>query len=163
MCSSTKFKLFFLCAGYVRRLRGGVGEGGDELDVKFNLLCFDEVWLLFQFQDLSKPFRDTLYTCFLSLISVCLEHFWLRWVGRGFCATIFMIRAWKGCICHESNCSYLSCKAATDFFTIMQAINVEGLSLDKVLEHQVNNNGWALEKGGKVIILTQLLIWKFIG
>lgn len=32
----------------------------------------------------------------------------------------------------------------------MQAINVEGLSLDKFLEHQVNNNGWALEKGGKV-------------
>lgn len=27
---------------------------------------------------------------------------------------------------------------------------MEGLSLDKFLEHQVNNNGWALEKGGKV-------------
>jgi len=34
--------------------------------------------------------------------------------------------------------------------TSLQAINVEGLSLDKFLEHQVNNNGWTLEKGGKV-------------
>ena len=31
---------------------------------------------------------------------------------------------------------------------------MEGLSLDKFLEHQVNNNGWALEKGGKVNVVT---------
>lgn len=30
---------------------------------------------------------------------------------------------------------------------LAEAINVEGLSLDKFLEHQVANNGWALEKG----------------
>lgn len=36
---------------------------------------------------------------------------------------------------------------------LAEAINVEGLSLDKFLEHQVNNNGWALEKGGKVVVL----------
>jgi translation initiation factor 3 subunit K len=33
----------------------------------------------------------------------------------------------------------------------LQAINVEGLSLDKFLEYQVNNNGWTLEKGGQVL------------
>jgi hypothetical protein len=45
----------------------------------------------------------------------------------------------------------------------VQAINVEGLSLDKFLEHQVNNNGWALEKGGKVHSLIQLSACIFIG
>jgi hypothetical protein len=33
----------------------------------------------------------------------------------------------------------------------LQAINVEGLSLDKFLEYHVNNNGWTLEKGGQVL------------
>lgn len=28
-----------------------------------------------------------------------------------------------------------------------QAINIEGLSLDKFLEHQVANSGWVIEKG----------------
>ncbi|XP_043719280.1 eukaryotic translation initiation factor 3 subunit K-like [Telopea speciosissima] len=30
---------------------------------------------------------------------------------------------------------------------LAEAINIEGLSLDKYLEHQVSNCGWALEKG----------------
>lgn len=37
-----------------------------------------------------------------------------------------------------------------------QAINIEGLALDKYLEHQAANCGWALEKGhgkGQVIVL----------
>lgn len=37
-----------------------------------------------------------------------------------------------------------------------QAINIEGLSLDKFLEHQVANSGWVLEKGqgrGQLIVL----------
>lgn len=46
---------------------------------------------------------------------------------------------------------------------VMQAINVEGLSLDKFLEHQVNNNGWALEKGGKVHSLIKFLACIFVG
>lgn len=40
----------------------------------------------------------------------------------------------------------------------MQAINIEGLSLDKFLEHQVANCGWILEKGhgrGQLIVLPQ--------
>lgn len=40
----------------------------------------------------------------------------------------------------------------------MQAINIEGLSLDKFLEHQATNSGWILEKGqgrGQLIILPQ--------
>ncbi|KGN66334.1 eukaryotic translation initiation factor 3 subunit K [Cucumis sativus] len=32
---------------------------------------------------------------------------------------------------------------------LAEAINIEGLSLDKFLEHQVANSGWTLEKGGK--------------
>lgn len=39
-----------------------------------------------------------------------------------------------------------------------QAINIEGLSLDKFLEHQVANSGWALEKGqgkGQLIRISQ--------
>ncbi|XP_042480586.1 eukaryotic translation initiation factor 3 subunit K-like [Macadamia integrifolia] len=39
---------------------------------------------------------------------------------------------------------------------LAEAINIEGLSLDKFLEHQVANCGWALEKGhsrGQVIVL----------
>uniref|UniRef100_A0A9I9DBD2 Eukaryotic translation initiation factor 3 subunit K n=1 Tax=Cucumis melo TaxID=3656 RepID=A0A9I9DBD2_CUCME len=32
---------------------------------------------------------------------------------------------------------------------LAEAINIEGLSLDKFLEHQVANSGWILEKGGK--------------
>lgn len=39
----------------------------------------------------------------------------------------------------------------------MQAINIEGLSLDKFLEHRVTNCGWAVEKGhhgkGQLIVL----------
>jgi translation initiation factor 3 subunit K len=34
---------------------------------------------------------------------------------------------------------------------LAEAINVEGLSLDKFLEYHVNNNGWTLEKGGQVL------------
>ena len=37
-----------------------------------------------------------------------------------------------------------------------QAINIEGLSLDKFLEHQVANTGWAIEKSqgrGQLIVL----------
>ena len=37
-----------------------------------------------------------------------------------------------------------------------QAINIEGLSLDKFLEHQVTNFGWVIEKDhgrGQLIIL----------
>ena len=30
---------------------------------------------------------------------------------------------------------------------VWQAINIEGLSLDKFLEHQAANSGWILEKG----------------
>lgn len=40
-----------------------------------------------------------------------------------------------------------------------QAINVEGLSLDKFLEHQVSNNGWALEKSGQVDALSTQGSW----
>lgn len=29
---------------------------------------------------------------------------------------------------------------------LSQAINIEGLALDKFLEHQVTNSGWAIEK-----------------
>lgn len=39
---------------------------------------------------------------------------------------------------------------------MLQAINIEGLSLDKFLEHQVANSGWILEKGhgrGQLIVL----------
>jgi translation initiation factor 3 subunit K len=36
---------------------------------------------------------------------------------------------------------------------LAEAINVEGLSLDKFLEYQVNNNGWTLEKGGQLVVL----------
>lgn len=39
---------------------------------------------------------------------------------------------------------------------LAEAINVEGLLLDKFLEHQVANNGWSLEKGhgvGQVVVL----------
>lgn len=39
---------------------------------------------------------------------------------------------------------------------MLQVINIEGLSLDKFLEHQVANSGWILEKGqgrGQLIVL----------
>ena len=39
---------------------------------------------------------------------------------------------------------------------LLQAINIEGLSLDKFLEHQVANSGWILEKGygkGQLIVI----------
>ncbi|MBA0719375.1 hypothetical protein Golax_007065, partial [Gossypium laxum] len=39
---------------------------------------------------------------------------------------------------------------------LAEAINIEGLSLDKFLEHQAANNGWILEKGhgrGQLIVL----------
>eukprot|EP00246_Nothoceros_aenigmaticus_P008990 TRINITY_DN24269_c0_g1_i1.p1 TRINITY_DN24269_c0_g1~~TRINITY_DN24269_c0_g1_i1.p1 ORF type:complete len:225 (-),score=28.45 TRINITY_DN24269_c0_g1_i1:285-959(-) len=38
---------------------------------------------------------------------------------------------------------------------LAEAINVEGLSLDKFLEHQVNNSGWRTEKGhsGLLVVL----------
>ncbi|CAN6470007.1 unnamed protein product [Victoria cruziana] len=39
---------------------------------------------------------------------------------------------------------------------LAEAINIEGLSLDKFLEHQVANSGWVLEKGqgrGQLIVL----------
>ncbi|KAI5320017.1 hypothetical protein L3X38_039725 [Prunus dulcis] len=39
---------------------------------------------------------------------------------------------------------------------LAEAINIEGLSLDKFLEHHVANNGWILEKGhgrGQLIVL----------
>lgn len=40
---------------------------------------------------------------------------------------------------------------------LAEAINIEGLSLDKFLEHQVTNCGWAVEKGhhgkGQLIVL----------
>jgi len=41
---------------------------------------------------------------------------------------------------------------------MLQAINIEGLSLDKFLEHQVANSGWILEKGkghgkGQLIVI----------
>lgn len=39
---------------------------------------------------------------------------------------------------------------------MLQAINIEGLSLDKFLEHQVANCGWVLEKSqgkGQLIVL----------
>lgn len=39
---------------------------------------------------------------------------------------------------------------------LLQAINIEGLSLDKFLEQQVANSGWVLEKGhgrGQLIAL----------
>jgi translation initiation factor 3 subunit K len=36
---------------------------------------------------------------------------------------------------------------------LAEAINVEGLSLDKFLEYQVNNYGWTLEKGGQLVVL----------
>ncbi|GFY98574.1 eukaryotic translation initiation factor 3K [Actinidia rufa] len=39
---------------------------------------------------------------------------------------------------------------------IVEAINIEGLSLDKFLEHHVVNSGWILEKGqgkGQLIVL----------
>ncbi|KAL2458915.1 Eukaryotic translation initiation factor 3 subunit K [Forsythia ovata] len=39
---------------------------------------------------------------------------------------------------------------------LAEAINIEGLSLDKFIEHQVANSGWAIEKGqekGQLIIL----------
>ncbi|KAH7519348.1 eukaryotic translation initiation factor 3 subunit K [Ziziphus jujuba] len=41
---------------------------------------------------------------------------------------------------------------------LAEAINIEGLSLDKFLEHQVANSGWILEKGhgrGQLIALPQ--------
>ena len=41
---------------------------------------------------------------------------------------------------------------------VSQAINIEGLSLDKFLEHQVANSGWLLEKNpgkGQLIVLPQ--------
>ncbi|KAF7143365.1 hypothetical protein RHSIM_Rhsim05G0002100 [Rhododendron simsii] len=41
---------------------------------------------------------------------------------------------------------------------LAEAINIEGLSLDKFLEHQATNSGWILEKGqgrGQLIILPQ--------
>lgn len=41
---------------------------------------------------------------------------------------------------------------------IWQAINIEGLSLDKFLEHQVSNYGWVIEKGhgrGQLITIPQ--------
>lgn len=41
---------------------------------------------------------------------------------------------------------------------LAEAINIEGLSLDKFLEHQVANSGWALEKGqgkGQLILIPQ--------
>lgn len=39
---------------------------------------------------------------------------------------------------------------------LAEVINVEGLSLDKFLQHQVANNGWSLEKGhgvGQIVVL----------
>lgn len=39
---------------------------------------------------------------------------------------------------------------------VLQAINIEGLSLDKFLEHHVANSGWLLEKShgkGQLIVL----------
>ncbi|XP_068659657.1 eukaryotic translation initiation factor 3 subunit K-like [Aristolochia californica] len=39
---------------------------------------------------------------------------------------------------------------------LAEAINIEGLSLDKFLEHQVANSGWVIEKGhgrGQLIVL----------
>lgn len=44
------------------------------------------------------------------------------------------------------------------FFSIPQATNLEGLSLDKFVDHHVANNGWKLEKGqggGQLIVLTK--------
>ncbi|KAI0499288.1 hypothetical protein KFK09_020191 [Dendrobium nobile] len=38
---------------------------------------------------------------------------------------------------------------------LAEAINIEGLSLDKFLEYQAANNGWVLEKGGS---RTQLVV-----
>ncbi|KAI8553261.1 hypothetical protein RHMOL_Rhmol05G0001900 [Rhododendron molle] len=41
---------------------------------------------------------------------------------------------------------------------LAEAINIEGLSLDKFLEHQATNSGWILEKGqgrGQLIFLPQ--------
>lgn len=37
----------------------------------------------------------------------------------------------------------------------LQAINIEGLALDKFLEFQASNSGWVIEKGGQsqVIVL----------
>lgn len=40
---------------------------------------------------------------------------------------------------------------------------MEGLSLDKFLEHQVNTNGWALEKGGQVNCEPYLHSWVDLG
>eukprot|EP00249_Psilotum_nudum_P009616 c22044_g1_i1 orf=265-972(+) len=40
---------------------------------------------------------------------------------------------------------------------LAEAINVEGLSLDKFLEHQVANSGWSLEKGrggGQLVVVS---------
>lgn len=42
------------------------------------------------------------------------------------------------------------------YLSVLQAINIEGLSLDKFLEHQVANCGWVLEKSqarGQLIVL----------
>eukprot|EP00250_Pteridium_aquilinum_P023251 c26495_g1_i1 orf=520-1236(-) len=39
---------------------------------------------------------------------------------------------------------------------LAEAINMEGLSLDKFLEHQISNNGWSVEKaagGGQLVVL----------
>ncbi|KAL2534424.1 Eukaryotic translation initiation factor 3 subunit K [Abeliophyllum distichum] len=35
---------------------------------------------------------------------------------------------------------------------LAEAINIEGLSLDKFIEHQVANSGWAIEKGQLIIL-----------
>lgn len=48
------------------------------------------------------------------------------------------------------------CWYAKLYACMLQAINIEGLSLDKFLEHQVANSGWILEKGhgkGQLIVI----------
>lgn len=46
--------------------------------------------------------------------------------------------------------SHMDCPllAETHYFSF-QAINIEGLALDKFLEHHIANSGWVIEKGAR--------------
>lgn len=127
----------------------------------FSVLCVYVMWYVMHLQEnwlqvLSKQFKPMQFMFFpwrtKGFPDLCLLRYLLQFYTYfTFCLGILLL--WEVLKYPQLLCIL---SARLIFSCGIQAINIEGLSLDKFLEHHVANSGWILEKGhgrGQLIVL----------